>query len=70
MQGQLLLRPYRKLMEEGRLLAVVIEQWNGKRLDIYFHWTNICMDCKNKRKRVAFMPLRLEPAKILWNIKG
>ena len=26
MQGQLLLRPYRKLMEKGRLLAVVIEQ--------------------------------------------
>ena len=61
-------RPFRKLLERRSLLLGVMKQWNGERLEIHFYWTSVFVMGMNLA-HVAFMPLRLESAKILLDLK-
>ena len=45
-----------------------MKQWNGERLEIHFYWTSVFVMGMNLA-HVAFMPLRLESAKILLDLK-
>ena len=47
-----------------------IKQWNCEKLEIYFKWVSIFIMGYEQNTFVIFMSLRLESAKIPWDLEG